>query len=36
MALRGEAAVVIWGETWGETGDAEVGLWWAREHLPEP
>jgi hypothetical protein len=31
MALRGEAAVVIW----GETGDAEVGLWWAREHLPE-
>jgi hypothetical protein len=33
MALRGEAAVVIWGEMSGDA--AAVGLWYAREHLPE-
>jgi hypothetical protein len=33
MALRGEAAVVIWGELSGDA--AAVGSWYAREHLPE-
>jgi hypothetical protein len=33
MALRGEAAVVIWGELSEDA--AAVGLWYAREHLPE-
>jgi hypothetical protein len=33
MGLRGEAAVVIWGEMTGDA--AEVDLWYAREHLQE-
>jgi hypothetical protein len=33
MGLRGEAAVVIWGEMTGDA--AEVDLWYAREHLHE-
>jgi hypothetical protein len=33
MALRGEAAVVIWGEMSADA--AAVGLWYAREHLSE-
>jgi hypothetical protein len=33
MGLRGEAAVVIWGEMAGDA--AEVDLWYAREHLYE-
>src|SRR6478609_2304949 len=33
MSLRGEAAVVIWGELSDDA--TAVGLWYAREHLPE-
>lgn len=33
MALRGEAAVAIWGEMTGDA--AAVDLWYAREHLHE-